>query len=308
MKMNKLFIFIFSFLFITSLAFAGDELEEIQDNFTFNADVHVGAHTKKSFKDGLGIPNSTIGFKGQIDKYLKLVLTMQMPELKEEQVDDFVKEAYFEFQILNNRPLLFIIGKQAMPFGLNIDESTFHDLKNVDILQKIDEVWGAVISLESIDKKSRIEIGAFINEQNKKNKSELTNFAVRVDRYLSEDTLFSASFVTKNTNESRLSVGLFGQTRDGALIGWIEGILFSNNPMYPNSHVAIDAGVKYQIHPMVRVVFNYNYVENVSHEFTYGIEAQLDKNLMLELEVGTEYRADKSWEYFAGARLSYLLR
>jgi hypothetical protein len=295
-------------LLFSNNLFAGDELEEIQNDFTFNADVHIGVHTKQPLRDGLGIPNSTIGFKGQIDKYLKLVLTMQMPELHDDKVESFIKEAYFEFQILNNKPLLFIIGKQAMPFGLNIDESTFHDLKNIDSLQKVDEVWGAVISLESLDQKSRIEIGTFINEQNKKNKNDISNFAIRVDQTLSEDILFSASFVTKNTNESRLSVGLFGQTRDGALIGWIEGILFSNNPTYPNSHLAIDAGVKFQVHPMVRVVFNYNYVENVSHEFTYGVEAQLDKNLILELEVGAEHKKGESWDYFAGARLSYLLR
>ena len=105
--------------------------------------------------------------------------------------------------------------------------------------------------------------------------------------------------------ESRTSVGLVGETTDGTLVGWVEGMYFSNNPEYPNSSFGITIGGMMRVHETTDVIVEYNWVERELQEIGIGVRTALTRNLSVGAEVRYRNYVERDNEISFGITLTY---
>ncbi len=289
-----------------SMASRSQEIEPIYlgDDFTIEYDAEVNTNLVDSRADGTGInlDGSFVSMSVEWREKIRLVLTGKLEEVfqnnevefnEDFDLEKFISEAYIEIREVAGTPMAIIVGKQPIPFGQNVQAMPMFRNNPLVNLQEIDEVYGLTVDLTEglLGLFDQVEISSFETEAGDLQIGKIDGMSIRMSKMLTEQWLLTASHAQLGNDhlgtgtEKRTSIGLIGESEDGSLVGWVEGVLFSNNPEYPNSKFAITVGGQYQIAESTAVVVEYNYVESELHEIGAGVKTELTRNLSVGAEV-----------------------
>ena len=208
-------------------------------------------------------------------------------------IEEFITEAYIEIKEVGGAPVAIIVGKQAIPFGQKVEEMPVFGNNPMEDHYGVDEVFGLTVKLNQgllglIDSAS---VSAFETESGDLSIGDINGISVKISKELSENIALNAgaAHISSNTSgvedESRVTLGLITKSNSGDLVGWVNGMLFSNNPEYPNTDFAITAGAKYQLTKAADVVVEMTYVEKEVMQYSIGTNIAITKRITVGAEV-----------------------
>jgi hypothetical protein len=233
---------------------------------------------------------------------IRMVLTTQLEEIFAQNdvtlnddfsLGEFIREAYIEIREVNGSPMAIIIGKQPMAFGQNVQAMPLFRNNPLIELQEINEVFGVTLDLREglFGLFDQAELSIFETENGDLQVGQVDGVSLRLSKMITDQILLSLSHAELGNNhldsghERRTSLGLIGETTDGVLVGWVEGMYFSNSPIYPNSSFGITAGAMMRVSESVDIVVEYNWIEKELNEIGLGVRTHLTQNVSLGAEV-----------------------
>lgn len=208
-------------------------------------------------------------------------------------LSEFIREAYIEIREVNGSPMAIVVGKQPMAFGQNVEAMPLFADNPLADMQDIEEVFGVTVDLSEglFGVFDQAELSVFETEGEDFKIGEIDGVSVRLSKMLTDQVLLTLSHAELGNNhldtdnERRTSVGLIGESTDGVLVGWVEGLYFSNNPEYPNADFGITTGGMMRVHDTTDVIVEYNYIEKELHEIGVGVRTNLTQNVSIGAEV-----------------------
>lgn len=304
-----------------------DELDKILGNdFIVNieSEINTGASVSTNGNGSVGVNDSYLSISLSWKDKIRAVVTNKLEHIFNENsvefnndfsIQEFIKEAYIEIREIKGIPVAVIVGKQPIPFGQNIQAMPIFKNNPLSNLQEIDEVYGLTVELTEglFGLFDQLEVSAFETENGDLELGKIDGLSVRLSKTLTENWLLTISHARLGNShlnaetESRTSVGIIGESDSGDLVGWFEGVYFSNNPEYPNSSFAFTGGVMYRVHRTTDIVVEYSYVQKAIHDLGVGIKTYLTKNLTLGGEVRLRHHMSKDdTEIIFGINLTYI--
>ena len=337
MKLFKIILLMLCLTFGASYAQDGDfgsgnpDLVEdellLGNDFTFNIDGEINTASTASNNSNrttpLRLEDSFITMSAAWKQQIRAVLTAKLEHIFEQNsvefnngfsIQEFIREAYIEIRDLGGVPVAVIIGKQPIPFGQNIQAMPLFSSNPLNRLQEINEVYGLTVELTEglFGIFDQVELSVFETKGGDLELGKIDGLSIRLSKYLTDQWLLTLSHAEMGNShlnsghERRTSVGLVGQTEDGDLVGWVEGILFSNNPQYPNSRFALTVGASYRVHRTTEVVLEYSYVQAAVHDLGLAIKTNITKNLSAGAEIRyRNYVERNDHEVIFGISLTY---
>lgn len=233
---------------------------------------------------------------------IRMVLTTKLEEIFNENgvslnddfsLGEFIREAYIEIREVNGSAMAIIVGKQPMAFGQNVQAMPIFRNNPLIELQEINEVFGVTIDLREglFGLFDQAELSIFETEDGDLNIGQIDGVSLRLSKMITDQIMISMSHAELGNNhldsghERKTSIGLIGETTDGVLVGWVEGLYFSNSPTYPKSSFGITAGGMMRVSESVDVVVEYNWIEKELNEIGLGVRTHLTQNISLGAEV-----------------------
>lgn len=295
---------------------------ELENDFQIALDGEVNASNFTGDYGGANFNESYVSLSTTYKNRIRTVITAKLEEIfKENEVklsDDFslgefIKEAYIEIREINGAPVAVIIGKQPVAFGQNVQAMPLFKNNPLSRLQEIREVFGLTVELSEglFGLFDQVEVSVFESQDKDFEIGKVDGLSIRISKALTENWLATLSHAEQgNThlstrNEKRSSVGLIGETSDGSLVGWAEGIFFSNNPEYSNSSFGITAGGMIRVHETTDIIVEYNYIEKEVRQIGLGVMVSLRENISLGAEVRYSDYVSKKDEFSFGLNVSY---
>jgi hypothetical protein len=227
---------------------------------------------------------------------------------------EFIKEAYIEIREVGGSPVALIVGKQPIAFGQNVQAMPIFNNNPMAGLQEIDQVFGFTVDLTEglFGIFDRAELSVFETEANDLEIGRVDGVSVRLSKMLTNQILLTMSHSEMGNShlssghERRTSVGLIAESTDGFLVGWIEGMYFSNNPQYQNSNFGVTTGVMMRVHETTDVVVEYTWIEKELQEIAIGAKIALTRNLTVGPEVRyRDYSNGRENELIFGVSATY---
>lgn len=325
MKKKLLIPLLLSTMALSPSILAQEDAILLGDDFRIEYDAEVNTNVMDSREDGSGVnlEGSYLSLSVEWKEKVRLVLTGKLEEIFQNNkvefnddfdVEKFVEEAYIEIREVGGTATAIIVGKQPIPFGQNVQAMPMFRSNPLANLQEIDEVFGVTVDLTEglLGFFDQVEIAAFETKPGDLEIGKIDGMSIRMSKMLTEQWLLTASHAELGNDhldsgsERRTSLGLIGETEDGSLVGWVEGVLFSNNPEYPNSEFAITVGGQYQVAESTAVVVEYNYVEEAMHEIGVGVKTELTRNLSVGAEVRyRDYVTERDNDVIFGLTFTY---
>lgn len=304
-----------------------DDLDQVNQTFTFNLDGQLAADTYfeeiPSTSSTYYLGESFITLSTAYQERIRLALSANLAELinmsdisfdNEVDWEKFVREAYIEIRNINNAPVAIIIGKQPIFFGQNIQQMPSWAQGPLRPVQEIREVFGITVSLTDtlLGLFDQIDYTLFEQEFGDLSIGKLNGQNIRFTKYLNKNLLLTIGAKrvrvsdVKSENQHQARVGLVGKSNNGKLIGWAEGIFLSNDPAYPGSNFAMTLGASYELLPNSMVVVELNYVNKYLSQLGLGLKTQMNETLQagVDLRMGQNLQTNEI-EYFLGFNLTY---
>lgn len=240
----------------------------------------------------------SVGFKDKV----RAVVTTKLEEIFKDsslslneqfELGEFIKEAYIEIRDVGGKPIALVVGKQPMSFGQKVQAMPLFKNNPMEDLQKIDEVFGFTVDLQEglFGLFDQVEISAFESGAGDLEIGKIDSLSIRLSKMLTDNWLLTASHAeighsgSGNGRERRTSIGLIGETTDGFLVGWVEAVLFSNNPKHQDSNLAFTIGGMIRVSETTDVIVEYNTIVNEVREIGVGVRTALTRNLSAGAEV-----------------------
>ena len=274
------------------------DLEELGDDFVVSTD---GSVTVQQSNEGRGLGESYVSFSAAWKEKIKAVITAQLAQaIDAEQISfkqgfdwrNFVSQAYIEIREINDMPVAVIVGKQPIQFGQNLEMMPFFQNAPVKALQQLEQVFGLTIELTKGPLGFFDEIRASFYETQAEDMSigKVNGKNLTLTKYLSERLLLTVGLTeeerTENDETYRANIGIVGTNKSGKLIGWLEGIIFHNDPNFQNSFVAVTGGLSWEFLPTATVVTEFSMINN----YVYQLGLALKKDFPDLFYVGAEAR------------------
>jgi hypothetical protein len=326
-------LFIICFLIFSNNILAQDqselELENdeelVEQDFSLQLDGRFMADTFFSeITEGapsVNLNESFISLSASYRERIKLVLIANLGHLVENgevalneniDIEKFIRDAYIELRNINDIPVAIIIGKHPITFGQNIQEMPGWANGPLRNLQEIREVYGVTITLTRsiLGAFDQIDYSIFEQESGDLSLGKLNGHNLRLTKYLNEQLLLTIGLQQKEnldqTKNRQARVGLVGMDKSGKFIGWAEGMIFSNDPNYPESNFALTMGASYQFIKNTKVVVEFNLLEKELIQLGLGVKTTINKSLTAGVDVrfGQNLQSGEL-EYFLGLNLSY---
>lgn len=206
-------------------------------------------------------------------------------------IEEFITEAYIEIKDVGGQPVAFIIGKRSVPFATSVEAMPIFGNNPMSEMYDKDGVFGFTVRLNQglFGLFDSAELSAFETEGDDLSIGTINGASVKLTKELSQAIAINAGYAQMDNGaggvEKRASVGLISKTMDGDLVGWVNGMLFSDNVEYPNSDFAITGGVKYQLTRTADVVVEMTYVEKELMQYSLGVNIALTRRVTLGAEV-----------------------
>lgn len=289
-------------------------------NITVDGEINTGGTINSNGDAASDLRGSYVSLSVEWKEKIRAVITAKLEHLfKEGKVEfndgfslgEFIKEAYIEIREIGGSPVAIIIGKHPMAFGQNIQAMPFFESNPLANLQEIDEVYGITVDLTEglFGIFDQAEVSVFETEAGDMELGKIDGVSVRLSKMITDQWLLTLSHAELGDNdqgsERRTSIGLVGETTDGTLVGWVEGVYFSNNPEYPNSQFAITVGGMMRVHETTDVIVEYNWVEKELHEIGVGVRTALTRNLSIGAEVRYRNYVERDSDVVFGITLTY---
>jgi len=299
------------------------ELDEgLESDFQISVDGEVNANAMTGSNDGVNFSDSYVSLSAVYKNKIRAVITAKLEEIfKDNKIDlnddfslgEFIQEAYIEIREIKGAPVAVIVGKQPIAFGQNVQAMPIFNNNPLADLQEIDEVFGLTVELTEglFGIFDQAEVSVFESKEGDFEIGKIDGVSIRLSKALTDNWLLSVSHVEQGNshlstgNERRTSVGLIGETSDGMLVGWVEGMYFSNNPKYPNSSFGITAGGMMRVHETTDIIVEYTYVEKEVHQIGLGARVALTQNLSLGAEVRYNDYVSAKDEFTFGLNMTY---
>lgn len=301
------------------------ELDEaLESDFRVSVDGEINANAMSGSKDSVNFKESYVSLSAVYKNKIRAVITAKLEEIfKENKVDlnddfslgEFIQEAYIEIREVKGAPIAVIVGKQPIAFGQNVQAMPLFSENPLADLQEIDEVFGLTVELTEglFGLFDQAEVSVFESKEGDFEIGKIDGVSVRLSKALTDNWLVSVSHVEQGNShlttghERRTSVGLIGETSDGMLVGWVEGMYFSNNPKYPDSEFGITAGGMMRVHETTDVIVEYTWVEKEVQQIGLGARVALTQNISLGAEVRySDYVSGKGEDGFSfGLNMTY---
>lgn len=302
-----------------------DDAILLGDDFRIEYDAEVNSNVTNSRNDtsGINLDGSYVSLSVEWKEKVRMVLTGKLEQIFQDNkiefnedfdIEEFVEEAYIEIREVGGTPVAIIVGKQPIPFGQNVQAMPMFSSNPLSGLQEINEVFGLTVDLTEglLGLFDQVELSTFETKAGDLEIGKIDGMSIRMSKMLTEQWLLTVSHAELGNDhldsgkEKRTSVGLIGETEDGSLVGWVEGVLFSNNPEYPDSKFAITVGGQYQVAESTAIVVEYNYVQDEMHEIGAGVKTELTKNLSVGAEVRyRDYVTDRDSDVLFGIVFTY---
>ncbi|MBT7608642.1 MAG: hypothetical protein HN576_02730 [Bacteriovoracaceae bacterium] len=324
---KKLLLLLTTIVMIFSLSLSAQEVDSddsglLGDDFrvTFDGEINTGGSINTNGDTSADLRGSYVSLSIEWKEKIRAVITAKLDALfKEGKVEfnddfslgEFIKEAYIEIREVGGSPVAIIIGKQPMAFGQNIQAMPFFESNPLANLQEIDEVYGITVDLTEglFGIFDQAEVSIFETEAGDMTLGKIDGVSIRLSKMITDQWLLTLSHAELGENdqgrERRTSVGLVGETTDGTLVGWVEGLYFSNNPEYPNSSFGITIGGMMRVHETTDVIVEYNWVERELQEIGIGVRTALTRNLSVGAEVRYRNYVERDNEISFGITLTY---
>ncbi len=298
-----------------------------QDLELLNGDFKIGyegeVNTNLSSGESLAnLNNSYVSLNAEWKNKIRLVLTGKLEEIFKQNevsfnddfsIEEFISEAYIEIKEVGGSPIAVIVGKQPIPFAQNVQAMPMFENNPLSSLQQIDEVYGLTVDLTEglFGMFDQVEISAFETESGDLALGSIDGVSVRLSKMLTDNILLTIGHAElgnshlNSGNERRTTVGLIGESNDGLLVGWVEGMYFSNSPTYPNSSFAITVGGMMRVHRTTDVIVEFNYVEKEVLQYAIGTRTALTSNLSLGVEARFNDYLNRDNDIVLGVNLTY---
>jgi len=229
-------------------------------------------------------------------------------------LEEFITDAYIEIKEVGGAPVAIIIGKRSIPFGKSVEAMPVFGNNPIGELYDIDEVFGLTVRLDQgfFGLFDSAELSAFETEAGDLSIGDINGMSVRLSKELSKNISLSAgvarmeSDVASTDAETKITLGVIGKSDSGDLVGWVNGMLFSNNPEYPGSDFAITAGAKYQVTDSTDIVVEMTYVEREVMQYAIGANVALTARITVGAEVRyNDYQDAREDEIVLGLNTRY---
>jgi hypothetical protein len=217
-------------------------------------------------------------------------------------LEKFIEQAYIRIETdkVTNLPRAIItVGKHSMAFGQQISRMPMFKDNLLHKLNRQSEVIGLTVALNPSFLKIVDEVAISVFEaragdlqiDNKMGAS--MKLSKRVNHYIrvTASALYKQSLDASRGDEARASLGFVWDNQDGTWSVWSEGIVFKNNPAYPDSSLAATAGVARKLGPG-SVVVEYSYVQRFAKELGLAYNLPIGRNLVISPEV--RYQFDRA--------------
>lgn len=299
-----------------------DDSGLLGDDFSFGIDgeINTGGTINTDGDTASNLRGSYVSLSVTWKEKIRAVITAKLEEIFKEggvefnddfSIGEFIKEAYIEIREVGGSPVAIIIGKQPMAFGQNVQAMPLFENNPLANLQEIDEVYGITVDLTEglFGIFDQAEVSVFETDAGDLELGKIDGVSIRLSKMITDQWLVTLSHAELGDNdlghERRTSVGLIGETSDGTLVGWVEGMYFSNNPEYPNSNFALTVGGMMRVHETTDVIVEYNWVEKELHEIGVGVRTALTRSLSIGAEVRYRNYVERDNEVVFGIMLTY---
>lgn len=303
----------------------GNDLELLGGDFKvgYEAELNSNAMASTEGQNGMNFENSYISLNATWKNKIRLVLTAKLESIFKENkvsfnddfsIEEFIEEAFIEIKEVGGSPVAIIVGKQPIPFSQKIEAMPLFKNNPLADLQSINEVYGLTVDLTEglFGIFDQVELSAFETEKGDLGIGTIDGVSVRLSKMLTDNILLTIGHAEMGNNhlnsghERRTTVGLVAESNDGMLVGWVEGMFFSNNPQYPNSSFAITAGGMVRVHRTTDVIVEFNYVEKELNQYAIGTRTALTSNLSLGVEVRyNDYHDGRDNDVVFGVNMTY---
>lgn len=302
------------------------DLDFLENDFKvgYEAEINTNATSSSRGRGSINFGESYISLNASYKNKIKVVLTGKLETLFENNnisfnddfsIAEFIEEAFIEIREVGGTPTAIIVGKQPIPFGQNVQAMPLFQNNPLADLQEIKEVYGLTVDFTEglFNIFDQVEIAAFETEKGNLSIGTINGMSLRLSKMLTDNLLLTIGHAELGNDhlstghESKTSVGLVGESKDGMLVGWVEGILFSNNPSYPNSKFAITAGSMVRVHRTTDVIVELNYVAKNVQQYAIGTRTALTSNLSMGLELRfNDYKDGRKDEVVLGVNATYV--
>jgi hypothetical protein len=305
------------------LASDGDLLGE---DFSIGAEAEVNINHINSRENGnqTQFNDSFISVNATWKDKVRLILTGKLEKIfKDNDVeftddfsfDEFLQEAYIEIRDVNGTATAVVIGKQPIPFGQNVQAMPIFGLNPMADLQSIEEVYGITLDFTDglLDLFTQFEVSVFESEGGDLEIGKIDGLSVRMSQMLNESVQLTGSYARLGNDhipgaktEQRVSLGIIFESIDGKLIGWAEGIAFSENPDYPKSELALTIGGMIRATNTTDIIIEYSAIEDQVKQYSIGSRTALTKNISLGLEIRYDNYVEQKNDLSFNANLNYV--
>lgn len=288
----------------------------------YEGEVNLNGTSSNRENEAVDLKGSYVTLSATWKNKIRAVITGKLEKIFEEndielkdgfKLEEFIADAYIEIREINGSPMAVIVGKHPIAFGQNIQAMPLFKNNPLANLQEIDEVFGLTVDLTEglFGIFDQAEVSVFETEAGDLSIGKIDGVSVRLSKMLTDNWLLTLSHAEMGNNhlntgkERRTSVGLIGESTDGMLVGWVEGMFFSNNPEYPNSSFGITTGAMVRVHETTDVIVEYTYIEKELHQIALGTRVALTQNLTIGAEIRYNNYVERKDEIVLGVNLNY---
>jgi len=307
------------------LSIQGNDLELLDGDFRVGYEGEINTNAMSGTENGsaMNFRESYISLNAEFKNKIRLVLTAKLEQIFQDEevsfndnfsLEEFIEEAYIEIKEVGGSPIAIIVGKQPIPFSQKVQAMPLFMNNPLADSQTINEVYGLTVDMTEglFGIFDQVEISAFETEKGDLGIGTVDGVSVRLSKMLTDNILLTIGHAELGNNhlesghERKTSIGLIAESNDGMLVGWVEGMLFSNNPEYPDSDFAITAGSMIRVHRTTDVIVEFTYVQKELMQYAIGTRTALTSNLSLGVEVRyNDYVTARDNDIVFGVNLSY---
>ena len=290
----------------------------------YEAELNSNASTSTEGSESVNLRGSYISLNVEYKNKIRLVLSAKLEKIfKDNKVEfnddfdlgEFIDEAYIEIKEVGGSPIAVIVGKQPIPFSQKVQAMPLFSDNPLANLQSIDEVFGVTVDLTEglFGIFDQVELSAFETQAGDLEIGNINGASVRLSKMLTDNILLTVGHAELGANSSeeehsrRTRVGLVAESTDGMLVGWVEGMYFSNDPTYPDSSFGITAGAIVRVHRTTDIIVEFSAVENELKQYAIGTRTALTSRTTLGVEVRYNDWDNRDNDVVFGVNVSYTL-
>ena len=271
-----------------------------------------------------GLRESYISASVELQEQIRAVINLNLTHIFENEslelnvefnIQQFIEEAYIEIREFNGKPFAIVLGKRPIKFGANVEQMPFYERNPLLSNMMIDNVFGFTFEvtekiMDVIGLLNQIEFTVYESKQNDLKINEFGSFAVRGTKMLSKNFLLTLGYSNQinegsENNQNRLNIGVVGSTKDGKILGWVEGVIFNYDPNNPDSNVGLTGGITALMTPTLSFILESTFINNSLFQIGIGVKKDFTPQLSLGVETRMTYRANADFEFFNGLVLTH---